>query len=300
MNVSKNIDSLRSLAQILSPANFKKIVWDKDYSDTFYRIGKHTTISDTTTNLDVVNTIYKSLLGTYKNEYIYKNILLNKILLKRHSLKTTIALSEFKIGNSIADFVLLNGKARIYEIKTELDGLDKLDKQIADYKTFADEIYIVTNSKHITNLMIKFHNTEIGIMELTKRNALKVVKQAEKNYSFTHEALFKTLRKDEYISLLKKYFGSVPDVPNTLFFRECLKLSKKIDILEFQKLVIKELKFRNISNPELFKENLIPNPLKHICYTLNFSKEDFNELENFLYKNSKLCISHTLEVNNLS
>lgn len=300
MNVSKNIDNLRNLAQILSPANFKKIVWDKDYSDTFYRIDKHTEITETATNLDVINSIYKLLLGTYKNEYIYKNIILNKELLKKHSLKTTIALSEFKIGNSIADFVLLNGKARIYEIKTELDGLDKLDKQIADYKTFADEVYIVTSSKHIPNLLFRFHNTEIGIMELTRRNALNVVKKAEKNYSFTHEALFKTLRKDEYISLLKKYFGSVPDVPNTLFFRECLKLSKKIDILDFQKLVIKELKFRNISNPELFKENLIPDSLKHICYTLNFSKEDFYELEDFLYKNSKLCISHMLEVNNLS
>ena len=300
MEVSKKIDSLRNLAQILSPANFKKIVRKKDYSDTIYRICKHTRLLDSTTNLDVINKIYNLLLDTYKNEYVYKNILLNKELLKKYSLKNTIALSEFKIGNSIADFVLLNGEARIYEIKTELDGLEKVDKQIKDYKTFADKIYIVSSSKHIPNLLIKFHNSEIGIIELTKRNALKTIKEAEQNYSFTHETLFKTLRKEEYISLLKKYFGSVPEVPNTLFFRECLKLSKKIDILDFQKLVIKELKFRNISNPELFENDLIPDSLKHICYTLNFSQKDYSELDNFLHKNSKLCISHILEVNSSS
>ena len=300
MEVAKNIESLRNLSQILSPANFKKIVKDRNYFDTFYRINKHTKISDTTTNFEVINTIYKSLLSTYKNEYVYKNILLNQKLLKKYSLKKSIALSEFNIGNSIADFVILNGEARVYEIKTELDGLDKLDKQLADYKKFADKIYVVSNSKHIPNLLVKFHNTEIGLIELTKRNALKTIKEAEQNFSFSHETLFKSLRKDEYINLLKKHFGEVPNVPNTLIFRECFKLSKKIDILEFQKLVIKELKFRNISNPELFNDDLIPDSLKHICYTLNFSKKDFIELEDFLYKKSKLCISHMSEVNNLN
>lgn len=300
MEITNNINQIRSLAQIFSTANFKKIIRKDDYLDTFYRINKYTKVKENTTNLEVINQIYSSLLNNYKNEYIYKNILINKLLFKKYRLKNTIALNEFKIGNSIADFVLLNGEARIYEIKTELDGLDKLEKQLADYKKFADKIYIVSSSKHIPNLLMKYFNSNIGIIELTNRNALKTIKEPIKNEVFNHDILFKTLRKEEYISIIKKYFKFVPKVPNTQIFRECLKLSKKIDILEFQKLVIQKLKYRNISNPETFKERQIPEALKHICYSLDFSDNEYQQLEYFLSQKSKVCISHMLEVNNLN
>ncbi|CAM1333877.1 MULTISPECIES: sce7726 family protein [Tenacibaculum] len=301
MDKTSDITQIRSLAQIFSASNFKKIVREDNYFDTFYRINRYAKINENTTNLEVFNQIYKSLLKVYKNEYVYKNVLINKLLIKKYSLKNTIALNEFKVGNSIADFVLLNGEARIYEIKTELDGLEKLDKQISDYEKFADKIYIVTSSKHIPNLLTKYYNSNIGIIELTNRNALKTLKEAKVNQSvFNHETLFKTLRKDEYLSIIKSYFNVVPNVPNTQIFRECLKLSKKIDILEFQKLVIQKLKFRNISNPESFKERQIPEALKHICYSLNFSDNEYQQLDNFLSQKSKVCISHMLEVNNLN
>ncbi|WP_350293202.1 sce7726 family protein [uncultured Croceitalea sp.] len=133
MEITTEISKIRSLSQIISPANFKKIVRKGDCYSTFYKIKKYTTVTDSTTNLDAINFIYKSLLKNYKNEYVYKNILTNKLLLKKYSLRKTIALNEFNIGKSIADFVLLNGEARVYEIKTELDNLEKLDKQVLDY-----------------------------------------------------------------------------------------------------------------------------------------------------------------------
>jgi hypothetical protein len=301
MEITNDINKIRSLAQIFSTANFKKIVREEDYFDTFYRIDRYAKVKESTTNLQVIDQVYKSLLNNYKNEYVYKNILINKLLIKKYSLKNTIALNEFKIGNSIADFVLLNGEARVYEIKTELDGLDKLDKQLSDYEKFADKIYIVASSKHIPSLLMKYYNSNIGIVELTQRNALKTIKEAKKNtVTFKHDTLFKTLRKDEYISLIKSYFKFVPNVPNTQIFRECIKMSKKIDILEFQKLVVQKLKFRNISNPEVFKERQIPESLKHICYSLDFSDVEYQQLDYFLSQKSKICISRMLEVNNLS
>lgn len=292
MEISRNISEIRSLAQILSLANFKKIIRDKDYSATFYRIQRYIKLEKNTTNLEAINQIYNSLLRNYKNEYVYKNILINKLLLKKYSLKNTIALSEFNIGNSIADFVLLNGEAGVYEIKTELDGLEKLDKQLLDYARFADKVYVVSSSKHIPNLLTRYYNSNIGIIELTRRNALKTIKEPIKNnLSFNYEVLFKTLRKDEYLGLIKVFFGFVPNVPNTQIFRECLNLAKNIEIKEFQKLVVQKLKFRNISNPNSFKEKSIPEPLKHICYSLDFSEKEYQELDSFLAKNSNVCIS---------
>lgn len=293
MNINNNIESLRSLSQIFSTANFSKIVRKKDYVNTFERIRKHTTISKNTTNSELLNNIYNELSHSYRNEYVYKNTLINKKLIKEYSLKTTIALNEFKIGSSIADFVLLNGKARIFEIKTELDGLNKLEKQIADYYAFATEVYIVTSSKHIKKLLNIYKESKVGIIELTKKNTLKEVKPAISNTDLLeHTAIFKTLRKNEYIKVLELNSVEIPNVPNTLFFKECLTLTKEINIIEFQKMAIKVLKKRNIKNPELLKDERIPNYLKHICYSLNLSKSEYEELHSFLKKPSNLCISH--------
>lgn len=293
MEIVTDISKIRSLSQIISPSNFKKIVREGDCYSTFYKIKKYTTVTDSTTNLDAINVIYNSLLKNYKNEYVYKNILTNKLLLKKYSLKNTIALNEFNIGKSIADFALLNGEARVYEIKTELDNLEKLDKQVLDYCKFGDKVYIVTSSKYINKLIELYENSTIGIVELTSRNALKTVKEANSNVStFDYETLFKTLRKQEYLDIIEEYFKFIPEVSNTRIFRECLNLAKKIEISLFQKLVISKLKSRNISNPKKIKEKSIPDSLKHICYTLDFSENEYEELNSFLNKNSKICISH--------
>ncbi|MEX2513592.1 MAG: sce7726 family protein [Cyclobacteriaceae bacterium] len=293
MEIVTDLNKIRSLSKIISPSNFKKIVREDNYYSTFYKLKKYTKISDTTTNLEAINVIYNSLLKNYKNEYVYKNILTNKLLLKKYSLKNTVALNEFKLGKSIADFVLLNGEARVYEIKTELDNLEKLDKQIVDYCQFGDKVYIVTSSKYVNKLIELYNKSTIGIVELTTRNALKTLKEAKSNVtSFNYEALFKTLRKKEYIELINEYFNFVPEVSNTKIFKECLSLAKKIEISLFQKMVVNKLKSRNISNQKKIQEKAIPECLKHICYTLDFSKNEYEKLNIFLNKNSKICISH--------
>lgn len=287
MKVKTNIEGLRSLSQIFSPSNFKRIVRRRDYHATAYRIKKYTYIKEDITNFDALNLIYKSLLKSYRNEYVYKNTLLNKLLIKEYGFKNTVALNEFRIGSSIADFVLLNGEARIYEIKTELDNLTKLDKQISEYCKFGNKVYIVTSAKHLEKLLETYANTTIGIIELTQGNTLKTVKSASSNEAcFDCDVLFKTLRKQEYISLIKSHFNSIPDLPNTKIFKECLKICKTIEVAEFQRLVLKKLKQRNIDKPELLKDESIPESLKHICYTLNFNKDEYDELNSFLKKST--------------
>lgn len=293
MEIGTDISKIRSLSQIISPSNFKRIVRDGDCYSTFYKIKKYTAVTNSTTNLDAINSIYNSLLKNYKNEYVYKNILTNKLLLKKYSLKNTIALNEFNIGKSIADFVLLNGEARVYEIKTELDNLEKLDKQILDYCKFGDKVYIVTSSKHVNKLIELYDNSTIGIIELTSRNALKTIKEATSNeVSFSYETLFKTLRKQEYLDIIEEYYNVTPKVSNTRIFKECLALAQKIEISLFQKLVVKKLKSRNISNPKKIQDKAIPESLKHICYSLDFSKNEYEKLDAFLNQKSKICISH--------
>jgi len=290
---TKQIENLRSLSQIFSNSNFRKIVKKNDYTQTFYRLQKHTNLDPNLKNQVALDLVYKKLLKNYKNEYIYKNILINKLLLKKYSLLSTVSFNEFKIGYSIADFVLLNGEARVYEIKTELDTLDKIEKQIEDYKKFGNKIFIVAHKCHLPRLIKLYGKSEIGLIELTNRNSLKEIKDASNNFDLNTEVLFKSLRKKEYIEIISEYYHSVPNVPNTLIFRECLDLAKKIPIIEFQKLVIKVLKKRNISNPELLLSESIPESLKHICYNLDLTPKEYSQLNTFLNLKINQCIFHT-------
>ena len=68
-------------------------------------------------NGEIISKIYKYMSKNYRNEYFYQNTMLNKLLLGRHSINTTTALTQIPVGKSKADFIMINGKAVVYEIK---------------------------------------------------------------------------------------------------------------------------------------------------------------------------------------
>ena len=76
--VNPSIESLRSLSQIFTNSNLKRIV-EKKYSFTDYRIKRHTDARKGMAKSEVISQVYKTLQEHYKGEYFYKNALLNKI-----------------------------------------------------------------------------------------------------------------------------------------------------------------------------------------------------------------------------
>ncbi|RDC58797.1 sce7726 family protein [Adhaeribacter pallidiroseus] len=281
--IQKSTGCLRSLSQIFTPSIFNKIVREKDHKFIRYSIKKHINADFSESYNYILQFLYKELHDTYRCEYFYKNALLNNQLLGKYSLNTTSVLNEFKIGGSIADFVLLNGEARVFEIKTDLDSLAKLEKQVFDYTQFADKVYIVSCSKHTDKLLDKYNSTAIGIIEFTHNQNLNTLKEAEVNReNFDHAIIFKTLRKAEYLEIIKDYFGEVPEVPSTKIFRECFSLAKEINVVDFQEMAFNQLKGRKIRCPELLMSDHTPYELKHICYTMDFSEKEYSDLYNFL------------------
>ena len=95
-------------------------------------------------NGEIISKIYKYMSKNYRNEYFYQNTMLHKLLLGKHSLNTTTALTQIPIGKSKADFIMINGKAVVYEIKTELDSFERLDTQLNDYFKAFNHVCVVT------------------------------------------------------------------------------------------------------------------------------------------------------------
>jgi hypothetical protein len=226
---------------------------------------------------ELLSEIYMHLCKEKRNEYYYKNTLLNKLLIGKHSINTATALSQIRIGKSIADFVVINGEGKIYvcEIKSDIDNFNRLENQLRDYyKVFSKVSVVVSKNEFekVSNLLSQFSiiGNYVGIYALTERNTLSEQFKKEPkqlNKFLNYECIFKLLRKYEYENVLKSYFGTIPQVKPVFHFKACLEQFRKIPILRTQDLAFQELKKRNkIIKSEFDK---IQNELKSVVY---FSK----------------------------
>ncbi len=233
------------------------------------------------TNLDFFMNIYKYMSKNYRNEYFYQNTLFNKLLLGRHSLNTTTALTQIPIGNAKADFIMINGKAVVYEIKTELDSFERLENQLKNYYKGFNYVCVVTCEKNYKKLLEMFKGTKIGIYILTSENRVSFrVKPQMNNEYLEHEVIFKYLRKEEFENILLKYYKELPKVTPVFYYEECFKYIKKIPIDKFYTEAIIQLKKRQKINQENFDK--IPYELKSLIYFYNPSVKEYKKLNDFL------------------
>lgn len=281
-----NIDILRSYANILSNSTFNELVRGGDFSYLKIKIDKYdkkVTKNKSLTYQEYFSHIFDSLKVNYRNEYIYKNFIINKILLGKHTFNTTSVLNEFRINKSIADLVLINGTSRVYEIKTELDNEYRLSSQINDYKKVFKEIYVVTHhslkDKYLTLL-----RDDIGLIVLTDNYTLKTVRKSEINEDFDNLSILKCLRKSEYTNIILNYFGYIPQVTDFRFYSTCKELFLKIPSYELHDLMMHELKKRSVKEKEILASQIVPEELKHICFCLDFNKNEYNFLNSILRK----------------
>lgn len=184
---------------------------------------------DTDINLsEFFEWLYEFLSDSYRNEYIYKNAIVNKILLGRHSLNTSCMLSEFRVGNCKADVVILNDTSTVYEIKSEYDSFKRIEGQIDSYMNVFDMINVITSGSQLSKLE-SLLPCEIGLMELTCNYTIRTAREAKSIKARVEpEIIFDSLRKPEYLSIISKIYGDIPDVPNTRIYKICRDLFSRL------------------------------------------------------------------------
>jgi len=216
--------------------------------------------------------IFNFLLKNYRNEYVYKNLIANKILLGKHSLKTSQILMEFRIGKNKADFIILNGTSTVYEIKTEYDSFTRLDKQINSYSKAFEFVNVITSPSQVKKIRCLLPEN-IGILSLTNRNTISTIRKAKSNIeNINLSILFDSLRKSEYLDVVKNYYGYIPDVPNTKIYNVSKKLYCKIPKEKAIKLTYNKLKERNYSDFILQQIKKVPDSL--ISYILSIGSDE--------------------------
>lgn len=234
-------------------------------------------------NGEIISEIYSYMSKNYRNEYFYQNTLLNKLLLGRHSINTTTALTQIPINKSKADFILINGKAVVYEIKTELDNFERLKNQINDYYKAFSHVCVVTCEEYYKKLIKILKNTNVGICILTNKNTLRVEKEPVADFSnITHKHLFKVLHKKEFEDILLEIFKKLPQATPAFYYDECYNWFESIPIMDAYKETLIQLKKRNKITKEEF--NRVPYELKSLMYFNSNYDNDYKKLELFLNK----------------
>ncbi|MGD1823600.1 MAG: sce7726 family protein [Pleomorphochaeta sp.] len=238
-------------------------------------------------NQKAINLIYKYMAKNYRNEYFYQNTLFNKLLLGRHSLNTTAAISQLPINKSIADYIMINGKAVVYEIKTELDSFNRLKTQLNDYQRAFNNICVVTCEQNYSKLESLLKETDIGIYVLSDNNTLQYRKKyVENNNYLDYRTIFNILRKKEYERIIKDYYQKLPKTSQVKYYDACLKAIKAIPMNIFYSEFIKILKQRNKIDQDKFDQ--IPYELKSLVYFSDRKKVDFQQLSSFLSNNRSM------------
>lgn len=242
---------------------------------------------------ELFSEIYLHLGKENRNEYYYTNTLLDKLLVGIHSVNTTTALSQVRINQHIADFVMINGTGRVYEIKSDLDNFDRLLDQIRDYYKAFSYVSVLTTVRDFEKVLNLINQMEdlgdsVGIYTLNQQNKFfsKKYKREPKEFNdlLSHESIFKILRKAEYESVVTSYYSELPETTPVTHFRTYLGLFQRIPILEAQKYAFVELKKRNKIEKTTFEG--IPKEMKSVIYFSNLSKYALN-IETLLKKEYK-------------
>lgn len=275
-------DRSREYSAVFSRRVFNDILNRDDFSyiDTIANRydSELTSTGKYTTYFEYLKHLYRHLSKEYRCEYLYKNTILNELLIKQHGTKNTIAINEFRAGDTIVDIAMFNGVSKAFEIKTEYDTDKRLTSQLSNYSKIFQECYIVIPE----NLLSKYEaiiDDNIGIDLLYKERGLlkiKTYRGAKTNTTVDALVMIKSLRSREYKNIVIKKFGKLPDVSSFKMFDACLELLKQIECKELQHLFNEELKLRKTVTQNLGQ---VAKELRQICLSMNLGLELYSELE---------------------
>ena len=289
----KNLDTF--FARFFSGATIRSFLNNPDSIVSYVHemntlLGKNAINVRKLTYSNLFEVAYDHLQKNYRNEYIYKNAIANKILLGIHSLNTSFMLQEFRVGNCKADSVILNGTSNVYEIKSELDSLERLQNQLTAYLQVFDKVHVITFPGHAQRIK-KVIPSKVGLMELnnSNRGSISTIREARSGKKTINTALlFDSLRKHEYQAIIKNIYGSIPEVPNTKMYSACKALFTRIKPEIAHDLAVIELKKRG-SNV-LLKDFIssVPDYFRSLSLRGDFSDREREEIINLLGKRIQL------------
>lgn len=250
---------LRDYSSLFSRAEV--FAWQKrnfySLNQKIIRYDKELLLEKKYTYKDYLKYVYTILESNYATEYVIKNSFLTDWLIPELNNTKATVFNEFRVGKSVADLAIFNGSSKVFEIKTEFDSDVRLELQLENYKKIFNEVYLIipeTKFSHYNNV-----DKSVGLIfyNIKKEQKFVLKRISEINYSIDPCAIMNILHTHEYKSIIKEFYGKLPEMTSFSQFEKSKQLILQIPIIDFNILFIKYMKKRVMStelSTRYFKE----------------------------------------------
>jgi hypothetical protein len=171
--------SLANVASVLSSATLRSLssLQPMDALTRLARTLPVATAAGARTIGDMFDAAYDTLQRDYRNEYVFKNAVVSKIVFGRHRPTTASALLELSLGDSYADVAIMNGTSTVYKIKTDLDSFARLPSQLANYQTRVEHVHVVVSDRRAA--AAERHVPDgVGLIALLRGGSLRTIRDS--------------------------------------------------------------------------------------------------------------------------
>lgn len=276
------MDLTKSEASVLSRLFSAAVVRDfgkRARSPLFARLITHTRLIRHVSPEATVGTAFDQAFellskSAFRDDYVYRAAITQKILLGRHNLNTATLLNEVRAGSCKADVVVLNGTSTAYEIKSERDSLVRLKKQTESYRQVFAAVNVVVSKSHLSDVL-QIVTDDVGVITLSERFTFQTIRAAQNLPERVNPTMvLDLLRFNEVIEMLHRLGREIPDVPNTMVRSEFRRIFGTLDPTVVHEEMVKILKAsRSQANLASFV-NSIPASVRAASLAANPSYQD--------------------------
>lgn len=209
-------------------------------------LGRTDSSGKSTTLADAFDDALRLMTKRYRNEYVFKNTIVDRIVFGRHSPRTAAALLELRAGKSIVDVAVFNGTSTAYEIKTDLDDFSRLGQQLSCYEESFERVAVVTSPRLAPRVLAAVPKY-VGVLALTDRGSLSEMRAPTSGLErLSQVGLFGLLRRQETLNILERTLGYEIDVPPASLWRRTRDLFLSLAIDAAHAHVVDELRTRGM------------------------------------------------------
>lgn len=211
--------------------------------------------------------VYRALGRSYRSEYYFKNEIIRRVFEARHNPDRSAVVLEKHIGNwaSRVDLIVINDTTTAYEVKTDLDDLSRLRSQTDHALEVFDRVYVVCSEERTTAAR-EVVDARVGVLEMRKDGSFRRDRAAVANAGkVVPGAVFGLLRQKEYLSALKRRFGSLPALHPIERYQYCAELFSKLSPDVAHGVLLYALRRRYV-RPDRETLARLPYALAHLYY----------------------------------
>ncbi|WP_232825788.1 sce7726 family protein [Algoriphagus litoralis] len=214
------MDHLREFFNAKNFKSYHPLMTGKELGKWIGSFSPHT-FSSFSSKLDFLKQLNSFALSHFEDELFFKQLLTQSFFEEN-----IVGAFEVRTLTSRLDLLKINGVTTAYEIKSEFDSLEKLEKQSQDYLKLFEYNYLVVAEKHLDKARLILPDS-FGIYIL-KNKTLRRIKASKKNRNFDSISQLSILTarelRGEFKSVDKRYILEIY-TPNQI--NEALKEALK-------------------------------------------------------------------------